>query len=139
MNTQLSPRPVYGEGDASYQAAGGYDGLKRLVDDFYRMMQTLPEAKGILAMHNVEDMTLIHDKLTRFLCGWLGGPKLFGERYGPIVIPAFHRQFPIGPAERDAWLLCMREAAALQPWEPEFRDYLLKALFVPAERSRSLD
>lgn len=128
----------YGSGDASYQAAGGYDGLKRLVDDFYRLMETLPEARGIWAMHNHENMAAIHDKLTRFLCGWLGGPKLFSEKYGPIIIPAFHRQFPIGSQERDAWLLCMAKAAEQQPWPEDFRRYLLEQLYVPAERSRTL-
>lgn len=35
---------VYGVGDASYQAAGGIEGLRRLVADFYRLMDELPEA-----------------------------------------------------------------------------------------------
>ncbi|MGH7180399.1 MAG: hypothetical protein ACREJN_00290 [Nitrospiraceae bacterium] len=42
--------------------------------------------------------------MTYFLCGWLGGPKLFSEHYGPISIPGFHKQFPIGIDERDAKL-----------------------------------
>lgn len=127
----------YGEGDASYRAAGEYDGIKRLVDDFYQAMRTLPEAEGIWAMHHHDDMEQIHDKLTRFLCSWLGGPRLFREKYGPISIPSFHQQFPIGPAERDAWLLCMKHAADQQPYAESFKTYLLAQLYRPAESSRS--
>ena len=39
--------PVFGVGDASFQAAGGEAGLKRLVADFYRAMDSLPEAATI--------------------------------------------------------------------------------------------
>lgn len=140
LSTETATQPrAYGTGDASYQAAGGYDGLKQLVDDFYYFMETLPEARHVWMMHNHEDMATIHDKLTRFLCGWLGGPRLFSEKYGPIIIPSFHRQFPIGASERDAWLLCMRKAAERQPWDQAFKDYLLQQLYRPAELSRTQD
>ena len=43
--------PPFGVGDASYQAAGGIDGLRRLVDDFYRLMDQLPEAARIRHIH----------------------------------------------------------------------------------------
>jgi len=132
-----NPRP-YGVGDASFQAAGGEAGLRKLVDDFYDAMDQLPEAAKIRAMHPV-DLTVTRDKLTRFLCGWLGGPKLYAERYGSIIIPQAHRRFEIGPAERDAWLACMREALKNQPYAAEFKQYLLEQLYVPAERSRNKD
>lgn len=128
------PRP-YGEGDASFQAAGGVEGLRRLVADFYRMMDTLPEAATIRAMHP-SDLSGSADKLHRFLCGWLGGPKLYREKYGSIHIPSAHAHLAIGERERDAWLLCMERALARQAYPREFRDYLLRALFRPAEASR---
>jgi hemoglobin len=74
-----------------------------LVDAFYVNMETLPEAETIRNMHP-QDLTESRKKLTYFLCGWLGGPKLFSQHYGPISIPSFHKQFPIGFEERDAWL-----------------------------------
>ena len=129
----------FGQGDASFRAAGEYEGIKALVEQFYIEMSTLPEATAIWVMHNHDDMEQIHDKLTRFLCSWLGGPRLFREKYGPISIPAFHKQFPIGPAERDAWLLCMKRAADKQPYSDAFKCYLLEQLYRPAEFSRSRD
>ncbi|MND80953.1 Group 2 truncated hemoglobin YjbI [compost metagenome] len=124
---------TYGVGDASYQAAGGIDGLRKLVDDFYRLMDELPEAASLRRMHP-ESLAPARDKLTCFLSGWLGGPKLYGEKYGSISIPAFHAQWPIDEQGSAAWLLCMEQAIALQGYSPDFSAYLLAQLRVPAQR-----
>jgi hemoglobin len=128
----------YGTDDASFQAAGGVEGIRVLVDAFYDAMETLPQAKTVREMHP-DDLTESRDKLARFLCGWLGGPKLYREKYGSIAIPRAHNHLDIGPAERDAWLLCMEEALKDQPFANDFKAYLLEQLFVPAERSRTRD
>jgi hemoglobin len=128
--------PPYGFMDTSYKAAGGEEGLRRLVERFYEEMDRLEEAKGVRAMH-AEDLTEVKDKLARFLCGWLGGPHRYQEKYGPISIPGAHAPFPIGAAERDAWLLCMRRAVEAQPYTEDFKAYLMRQLAVPAERVRN--
>ncbi len=135
MSTEENLKPAYGQGDTSFQAAGGQEGLRQLVDAFYDQMEQLAEAKTIRNMH-AEDLTVSRDKLALFLCGWLGGPKLYREKYGAIGIPKAHRHLDIGFSERDAWLLCMEKAIALQPYAAEFKIYLLEQLAVPAERSR---
>ena len=124
---------MYGTADASYQAAGGIAGIRRLVNDFYDIMDSWEPARIIQRMH-ADDLGESRDKLACFLSGWLGGPKLFQERYGKISIPAFHTSWPIGEAERDAWLGCMAQAIERQPYTPEFKEYLLRQLRVPAER-----
>ena len=134
--TEPTEKPVYGEGDASFHAAGGEAGLQRLVADFYRIMGELSESKKIRDMHTDEEDVSV-DKLARFLSGWLGGPRLYREKYGTIHIPQAHNHLNIGEAERDAWLLCMEKAIALQPYADDFKVYLLKQLRVPAERSRT--
>lgn len=126
----------YGQQDHSFKTAGGFEGIKQLVDDFYSAMDTLPVAKHIRDMHS-PNLDESRDKLTRFLTGWLGGPKLFSEKYGPIRIPVAHRHLSIGPAERDAWLACMQVAIDKQDFPQDFRDYLMAQLYVPAERSRN--
>ena len=132
------PSPQYGDGDTSFQAAGGEEGIRQLIDDFYDIMDTLPEARGIRDMHP-QDLTVSRDKLARFLCGWLGGPKLYWEKYGRIQIPRAHNHLRIGIHERDTWLLCMWKALGAQPYEEDFKRYLIEQLFVPAERSRNQD
>lgn len=129
----MTNTPLYGFSDTSFQAAGGIDGIRKLVDDFYLEMDTLPEAAGIRRMHKA-DLTESRDKLALFLCGWMGGPSLYHEQYGSINIPRDHAHLTIGEAERDAWLLCMERAIAKQGYSPEFSTYLLAQLRIPAER-----
>ena len=93
----------YDVGATPYHQAGELAGITNLVDAFYVNMDTLPETETIRKMHP-QDLAESRKKLTYFLCGWLGGPKLYSEHYGPISIPGFHKQFPIGSDERDAWL-----------------------------------
>ena len=133
-NNAMSHTPPYGIGDASYQAAGGIAGLRRLVADFYRLMDERPEAAALRALHPA-DLSAPRDKLACFLSGWLGGTRLFAEKYGSISIPAFHSQWPIDQALAESWLSCMAGAVALQGYAPAFADYLLIQLRVPAERS----
>jgi hemoglobin len=133
---EIRDQHQYGVGDASYQAAGGEVGIRKLVDDFYDAMEQLPEAEKIRKMHPA-DLTVSRDKLTLFLCGWLNGPRSYAQKYGPIRIPQVHSHLEIGRSERDAWLRCMEEALKTQPYAAEFRKYLLEQLYVPAERSRN--
>lgn len=132
--THDSDRP-YGTGDTSFQAAGGVAGLRRLVDTFFDRMGSDERFATIYGMHP-EDREMSRDKLARFLCGWLGGPRLYNEKYGAIGIPRVHAHLAIATAERDQWLTCMAESVAEQPFAPEFKRYLMEQLFVPAEAVR---
>jgi hemoglobin len=126
---------TYGTGDASFQAAGGEPGIRHLVDAFFDRMGSDSRFAGIYEMHP-PDKSVSRDKLARFLCGWLGGPKRYQEKYGPISIPSAHQHLPITAAERDQWLTCMTEAVAEQSFQPEFKRYLMEQLAVPAEAIR---
>ncbi len=123
----------YGVDDGSFRTAGGEAGIRKLVDDFYDVMDREPGAAVIRRMHPA-DLEVSRDKLARFLCGWLGGPKRYREKYGPIQIPKAHARFPIGGDERDAWLHCMAEAISMQDYPLDFASYLLAQLRIPAER-----
>lgn len=125
----------YGIGDASFQAAGGVSGIRQLVDTFFDRMGSDTRFATIYALHP-DDKEISRDKLTRFLCGWLGGPKLYQEKYGAIGIPRVHQHLAIRTAERDQWLTCMAESVAEQPFDPAFRKYLMEQLYVPAEAVR---
>ena len=135
MTTQPSDSRPFGQDDASYQAAGGLKGITALVDEFYAQMDCLPQAQVIRAMHP-DDLTESRKKLSYFLSGWLGGPKLYSQHYGPIRIPVFHRFLNVNEAERDAWMDCMRKAIEKQAYSAAFKQYLAEQLMVPAERVR---
>jgi len=125
----------YGIGDGSYKMAGEIAGITDLVNQFYDNMDDFPEVKNIRSMHS-NDLTESRKKLAYFLSGWLGGPKLYAEHYGSIIIPLAHRHLSVGVEERDAWLFCMEKAIDKQPYEESFKQYLLEQLSVPAERIR---
>ncbi len=123
----------YGIKDSSYKAAGGLLGLTKLVNSFYDFMDVLPEAKVIRNMHP-RHLSSARKKLSYFLSGWLGGPKIYSEHYGSISIPSPHKHLPIGHLEMEAWIFCMQKAVDKQPYEESFKIYLIEQLRVPAER-----
>ncbi len=123
----------FGFEDNSYQAAGGEAGLRQLCIDFYEEMQLFPEGLHIFQMHK-KDLAVTIDKLCLFLCGWLGGPKRYHEKYGPIHIPGAHQHLVINEKERDAWLTSMSRALVRQPYSAEFKDYLNQQFKIPADK-----
>ena len=125
----------YGDDDASYIAAGEFAGISKLVNRFFDFMDELPGATTIRNMHP-DNLTESREKLTRFLCGWLGGPKLYSEKYGPIRIPMAHSHLVIEESERDSWLMCMQLAIDEQNYAAAFKNYLIEQLYNPAERIR---
>lgn len=116
-NRQLTP----------YDHIGGEAAILGLVERFYFYMDTLPEAAGIRAMH-AADLSSAHDKLFKFLSGWLGGPDLFVQEYGHPRLRQRHFPFAIDEAARDQWMLCMNKALDEVSMAANFRENLREAL-----------
>lgn len=108
-----------------YEAIGGEQAVRKLVDRFYDLMDTLPEAAGIRALHP-ESLATSREKLFMFLTGWLGGPPLYVQQFGHPRLRARHIPFPIGEAERDQWLMCMRQSVNELDIEQKWRDFLME-------------
>lgn len=87
----------------------GEDGIRKLADTVYDVMSELPEAAKIRAMHN-KNLGEIKSKLGDYLVGWMGGPPLYFDNIGTVCLTDPHAAYPIGPKERDAWLLCFNTA-----------------------------
>jgi hemoglobin len=92
-----------------YDALGAEAGVRALVDRFYDLMDLEPALAGIRALHPTP-LDGSRDKLYWYLCGWLGGPQHYVERFGHPRLRARHLPYAIGLAERDQWLACMRQA-----------------------------
>lgn len=105
----MSDNEQAGEQVTAFQYIGGQEVIDRIVDDFYARMDSLPEARGIRAMHTA-DLSHINAVLKKYLAEWLGGPKHYSAERGHPMLRARHLGFPIGIAERDAWLVCMNGA-----------------------------
>jgi hemoglobin len=121
---------------APYDQLGGEDGVRNLVHRFYQLMDELPEAYGVRKLHP-QDLSGSEEKLFMFLSGWLGGPQLYIQRHGHPRLRARHLPFPIGGAERDQWLLCMRRALNDQVKDAPLRDALYRALSDLADHMRN--
>ena len=92
-----------------YSQMGGEDGIRRLVNRFYDLMDSAPEAAHIRALH-ATSLKASREKLFMFFSGWTGGPQLYVEQFGHPRLRARHLPFPIGERERDEWLWCMDRA-----------------------------
>jgi hemoglobin len=119
-----------------YAALGGEPVLRTLVDRFYALMDEVPEYHGIRRLHPA-DLTGSADKLFMFLSGWLGGPSLYIEKFGHPMLRARHLPFPIGDAERDQWMACMKQAMAETGVEPGLAARLGEAMQGTADWMRN--
>lgn len=98
-----------GETITLYEAIGGDATVKALTRRFYELMDTLPEAARCRAIHPA-DLSGSEAKFYDYLTGYLGGPPVYVEKHGHPMLRRRHFVAPIGPAERDEWLLCFRRA-----------------------------
>jgi hemoglobin len=121
-----------------YELLGGDDGVRKLTADFYGLMDTLPEAAPIRAMHK-GDLSMMTDKLGTFLIGWLGGPQHYTERFGRVIIPLAHKPFSIGPSERDQWLMCMQGAIDKTSLDESMKARLMDSFGRMADMCRTKD
>jgi hemoglobin len=92
-----------------FEWIGGEPALRALVDRFYDLMDLEPAYAGLRALHPTP-LDGSRDKLYWFLCGWMGGPQHYVERFGHPRLRARHLPYAIGIAERDQWMACMRQA-----------------------------
>ncbi len=114
----------------------GVDGIQHLVNTFYDIMDSLPEAAGLRAMHSA-DLSPMKEKLAQYLTGWMGGPPLYADKYGSVCMTTPHEPYHIGPAERDQWLLCMNKALEQTGASTELVDMLNIPLFRIADAIRN--
>jgi hemoglobin len=92
-----------------FERLGGERAVRALVDRFYDLMDLEPRYQGIRALHSGA-LDGSRDKLFWYLCGWLGGPNHYIERFGHPMLRARHLPYAIGDAERDQWMACMVQA-----------------------------
>jgi len=100
-------------GPTPFERLGGEAAVRALVDRFYDLMDLEPRFAGLRALHP-QDLAGSRDKLFWFLCGWLGGPNHYIDRFGHPMLRARHLPYAIGTAERDQWMACMRQAMVEQ-------------------------
>lgn len=112
-----------GETITFYEAIGGDATVRALTRRFYQLMDTLPEAARCRAIHPA-DLSGSEAKFYDYMTGYLGGPPVYVEKHGHPMLRRRHFVAPIGPAERDEWLLCFRRAMEETIENPKLREII---------------
>lgn len=122
-----------------YQLLGGEDGVRRLAETFYDVMDELPQAERIRQMH-AASLSDVKQKLFEYLAGWMGGPQHhYQQKYGTVCLTKPHKPYQIGPVERDQWLLCMDEALRRINASEELKAMLKEPMYLLADTVRNSD
>src|ERR1700712_1919507 len=112
-----------------YDAVGGMPFFERLVDAFYTggagddiLLPLSPEAP---------DFSGARHRLTLFLAQYWGGPTTYNEERGHPKLRMRHFPYPVGPLQRDHWLMHMMHAIEVSGLDQAARQTLIE-YFVPA-------
>ena len=114
---------------------GGAPAVDKIVEDFFRRMETLPEARRVREMH-ADDLAKTKSVMKRYLSELLGGPQ-FSETHSNPALKGRHAGLDIGPKERDAWMRCMREALKTTIVDECLRTYIEERFYQLADGVRN--
>jgi hemoglobin len=119
-----------------FERIGGEAGTRALVDRFYDLMDLDAAYEALRALHP-STLDGSRDKLYWFLCGWLGGPQHYTDRFGHPMLRARHLPFAIGIRERDQWMACMQQAMRESGIDEALAEQLAKAFYGTADWMRN--
>lgn len=116
----------------------GENTIRTIAHTFYDVMDEMPQAEKIRAMH-AKHKGDIKQKLTEYLTGWLGGPPLYSDKTGTVCLTDPHKPYPIGPKERDQWLMCWYEALERVGVSEDVKSMLKDPMYRLADTVRNCD
>ena len=107
-----------------YEAIGGDEAVRALCRRFYELMDTLPEAQHVRAVHP-PTLEGSEEKFYEYLTGYFGGPPLYTDKRGHPRLRSRHFVAEIGAVERDERLHCFRRALEETIANPKLREIIL--------------
>jgi len=119
-----------------YEWIGGEERVHALTERFYDLMDQEPDFAVLRAVHGSQ-LSNARQRLFWFLCGWMGGPQHYSQRFGHPQLRARHLPFAIGITERDQWLACMDRAMAETQVDAALRARLRESFFQTADWMRN--
>lgn len=131
---QIQEKPAFA---TPFEWIGGEERIRAMVERFYDLMELEPGYAALRAVHG-SDLSNARQRLFWFLCGWMGGPQHYTERFGHPMLRARHLPFPIGITERDQWLACMAQAMQETGVDPTLRERLAASFFQTADWMRNV-
>ncbi|MCT9810064.1 group II truncated hemoglobin [Acidovorax sp. Be4] len=130
---QIEEKPPF---DTPFEWIGGEAPIQRMVDRFYDLMELEPAYTELRAAHGPE-LANARQKLFWFLCGWMGGPDYYQERFGHPRLKMRHMPFAIGVRERDQWVACMDQSMRETGVPEVLRERLTKSFMGTADWMRN--
>ncbi|MES2634177.1 MAG: group II truncated hemoglobin [Pseudomonadota bacterium] len=130
---QIQEKPPF---STPFEWIGGEEKVHALVERFYDLMDLEPAYADLRAAHG-SHLTKARQHLFWFLCGWLGGPQHYTDRFGHPKLRMRHMPFVIGIKERDQWLACMDQAMGETGVDPKLRERLKESFFQTADWMRN--
>jgi hemoglobin len=112
-----------------YDAVGGAETFRRLVDRFYAGVADDPVLRPL---YPDEDWEQAPVRLRMFLEQYWGGPRTYSDQRGHPRLRMRHAPFAIGVRERDAWLAQMRRSLDELDLPPEAEATLWEYLVMAA-------
>ena len=127
-NSDISHIPLY-------DLIGGEEGIIKLVNVFYDIVETNPEGHKLHLLH-LRGNGIDHSRVEQFnfLSGFLGGPKLYVEKHGHSNVRNMHEHVEINSEAKDIWLKCMSAAIDHIGIVPTIKDKLMSNFTAIAER-----
>jgi hemoglobin len=130
---QIQEKPPH---ETLYEWIGGEEKVKAVVDRFYDLMDLEPKYAELRAAHG-SDLERARQNLFWFLCGWMGGPQHYTDRFGHPRLRMRHMPFKIGIKERDQWVACMDQAMGEVVVDPALRARLRDSFHQTADWMRN--
>jgi len=135
---QMEEKPKF---DTPFEWIGGEANVKALVERFYDLMDIEPSYSALRATH-AGPLDNARQKTFWFLCGWLGGPQYYTEKFGHPMLRMRHMPQhtgggSIGIKERDQWLACMNQAMVETGVDEPLRARLNTSFFQTADWMRN--
>ena len=115
--------------ESFYEQVGGEATFHQIVARFY---EEVAKDELLRPLYPEEDLGPAEERLRLFLMQYWGGPQTYSEQRGHPRLRMRHAPFKIGPAERDAWLRCMRIAVDEAQLAPQHREQLWQYLEMAA-------
>jgi hemoglobin len=118
-----------------YDSIGGEEGIIKLVNVFYDIVETNPEGHKLHLLH-LRGNGIAHSRVEQFnfLSGFLGGPKLYVEKHGHSNVRSMHEHVEINSEAKDIWLKCMSIAIDHIGIVPAIKDKLMSNFTIVAEQ-----
>lgn len=90
---------------------GGEEKVHLLVNHFYDLIETLPQGRAIMEMHQKgHGLSHVRPEQFNFLCGFFGGRRYYHELHGHMNLREIHAHVEIRTQDAEDWLAVMDRA-----------------------------